>query len=356
MAHQDPDRYVTRLDHTSTTHVHDLIKTDRLKPSQITLQGWYGATIYRPVDPITAHSDHQLRVGGVPLRAQMYALPSAPYEAVVRASPEYRQPHGMADLGEAFNRPGQDAEQFRGLLRAALIHPVPIDQTAHLASKDHGCQATWLPDRTLFVEQDGLWFVAMAFRLKVHVGRVREHERVPFGIDVNADPMLCMVDARGDVRMVGHPHALLDALRRDHCRQVPGGTLTLQEVRVLRALAYAAGRAPLEAALTHLLVKASVVGVERLTTAGMQKHFVADSREQAAFDWLFAWLPQAAYRAGVRVERVDPEHTSQICHRHTHVRGRLQGREFHCPECGTPQHRDVNAAHNILARIRHARR
>ncbi|WP_423247861.1 zinc ribbon domain-containing protein [Thermus altitudinis] len=57
--------------------------------------------------------------------------------------------------------------------------------------------------------------------------------------------------------------------------------------------------------------------------------------------------------AGRRVLGVDPKHTSQDCPICGHREKRpLWIREFTCSSCGTPLHRDVAAAINILARAR----
>ncbi|WP_253665352.1 RNA-guided endonuclease InsQ/TnpB family protein [Thermus scotoductus] len=62
-------------------------------------------------------------------------------------------------------------------------------------------------------------------------------------------------------------------------------------------------------------------------------------------------LAYKAEEAGRRVVGVDPQHTSQDCPVCGHREKRpLWVREFTCPGCGTPLHRDVAAALNVLAR------
>lgn len=98
------------------------------------------------------------------------------------------------------------------------------------------------------------------------------------------------------------------------------------------------------------------MGVERLDPRRLYAGFVERSREQAALDWHVSWLPQALYRAGIRLYRVNPAFTTRTCHRHPTRLGVVRGRVFECPLCGDAQHRDVNAARNILARTLAAHR
>ncbi|WP_269077418.1 RNA-guided endonuclease InsQ/TnpB family protein [Thermus tengchongensis] len=62
-------------------------------------------------------------------------------------------------------------------------------------------------------------------------------------------------------------------------------------------------------------------------------------------------LAYKAEEAGRRVVGVNPKYTSQDCPVCGHREKRpLWVREYTCSACGTPLHRDVAAAQNILAR------
>lgn len=351
MSHTDPDRYVTSLFRDDYPILQGLVASGRLRRAAVRLPGWDTATVFEPLVPVSTHGDHHLRLGHADLRAQIYALPSAAYAAVLRASGDYRQPAGIAGLQACFDAPTIDAVTFRVELRASLARPLIHDSTPHLAKADHGgCHATWRPDRTLILQAGGDWFLALCFTLDVRVARVGAD--VVYGIDLNADPALCIADSAGVARMIGPRHALLDSLRREHCDR----PLASDEVRVVRALGYASGRAPLEVALLDMLSRAAAVGVERLDTRQLYTTFVERSREQDALDWHVSWLPQALYRAGIRLHRVDPAFSTQACHRHPSHLGIVRGRMFDCPLCTELQHRDANAAHNIQDRTMVAHR
>ncbi|GGN46051.1 zinc ribbon domain-containing protein [Deinococcus daejeonensis] len=345
MSHTDPDRYVTRLFRTDYPILQGLVASGRLRRVAVSLPGWGKATVFEPLVPVSVHGDHLLRLGHADLKAQIYALPSAAYAAVLRASGDYRQPDGIARLQACFDAPKIDAATFRAELRASLARPLILDSTPHLATADHGgCHATWRPGRTLIIQSGGDWFLALAFSLGVRV--TRSPSTSVFGVDLNADPALCIAYSAGVARMIGPRHALLDCLRREH-RDRP---LSPEEVRVVRALGYASGRVPLEGALRDMLSRAAVVGIEKLDTRQLYATFVERSREQAALDWHVSWLPQALYRAGIRLHRVDPAFSTQACHRHPSHLGIVRGRTFDCPLCTELQHRDANAALNIRAR------
>lgn len=346
MSHTDPDRYVTRLFRNDYPALQALVASGRLRRVAVRLPGWFKADVYEPLVPVSVHGDHHLRLGHVDLGAQIYALPSAPYAAVLRASGGYRQPAGLAQLQASFDAPGLDAATFLAELRASLARPLVLDGTPHLATADHGgCHATWRPDRTLILQSGGDWFLVLAFRLEARVTRRLGDRTSIFGVDLNADPALCIADTAGDVRMIGPRHELLDTLRREHLDR----PLSTEAIRVVRALGYASGRRPLEGALRDMLSRAEAVGVEKLDMRQLYARFVERSREQAALDWHVSWLPQALYRAGIRLHRVDPAFSTQACHRHPSHLGIVRGRVFDCPLCTELQHRDANAAHNIQA-------
>ncbi len=69
--------------------------------------------------------------------------------------------------------------------------------------------------------------------------------------------------------------------------------------------------------------------------------------------WPFYELQQfityKAEKEGIRVEKVDPENTSQKCSQCGELVGR-DGSKFECPHCGYVRHADLNAAENISHR------
>ncbi|MGM9319467.1 zinc ribbon domain-containing protein [Deinococcus aquaticus] len=349
----DLDQYVVRIDQNKFPLLRALVQGGQLQQVLTSVPGWPRAAVYQPLPQVTAGGDNLLQLGLIQLTAQLYALPSAAYEALLRSSSEYWQPAGLAELRTLFSTPGVDASTFRTALKATLARPLVQDHTPHLAAKDHGCHADWRPDGTLLFEQGGTWYLVLAFELRSLVPWAQE--RRVFGIDLNDDPSLCIVDAARTVQMIGGPHTLLETLRREHVAGVTGAQLSPDEIRLVSTLGYAAGREPLEAALRGLLGQARAVGVEQLDLRGLQARFVARSRERATLDCVMAWLPQALYRAGIKLYRVPAANTTRACHRHPTQIGTVRGRMFHCPRCGEAQHRDVNAALNVLTRTLHIR-
>jgi IS605 OrfB family transposase len=71
-----------------------------------------------------------------------------------------------------------------------------------------------------------------------------------------------------------------------------------------------------------------------------------------SFATLRAYLTYKAAERGIRVEGVDPRHTSQTCSRcrYQHRRNRLSQSEFRCRSCGYQTNADRNGAKNIAAK------
>jgi putative transposase len=75
------------------------------------------------------------------------------------------------------------------------------------------------------------------------------------------------------------------------------------------------------------------------------------NREIHAAGWgmLLRFIAYKAEEAGRQVIAVNPQHTSQTCHRCGHVEARNRdGAAFRCRRCGHSEHADINAARNIL--------
>ena len=99
-----------------------------------------------------------------------------------------------------------------------------------------------------------------------------------------------------------------------------------------------------------------VIAVEELT--GIRRR--AKQRKEQRYElhaWAFAqlrdFLTYKAIAAGIRVEAVDPRHTSKACSRCGHLAaGQRRRLAFRCAACGYRLHADLNAARNIAHRLR----
>ncbi len=90
---------------------------------------------------------------------------------------------------------------------------------------------------------------------------------------------------------------------------------------------------------------------EDLNIHGLARSRIAKGVQDAGWAQFLRILAHKAAEAGRRVLGVDPRHTSQDCPICGYREKRpLWVREFTCSFCGTPLHRDVAAAINILAR------
>jgi len=92
-----------------------------------------------------------------------------------------------------------------------------------------------------------------------------------------------------------------------------------------------------------------VIVMEKLT--GIRENFKKGKELNRRFHSLpFRKLQKMIeYKAklqGVKVVYVNPKNTSKTCHRCGYVT-HVEGREYHCPKCGTVYNRDLNASVNI---------
>ncbi len=106
----------------------------------------------------------------------------------------------------------------------------------------------------------------------------------------------------------------------------------------------------------------ATIAVENLTNIRSRvKARKANGGQRRLHSWSFASLrAMIAYKAqerGIRVEGVDPRHTSQTCHRCSFQSryNRRSQREFWCRSCGYRTNADRNAALNIAAKLRASR-
>ncbi|MFN3178784.1 MAG: RNA-guided endonuclease InsQ/TnpB family protein [Thermus sp.] len=90
---------------------------------------------------------------------------------------------------------------------------------------------------------------------------------------------------------------------------------------------------------------------EDLNILALSRTPVAKGVHDAGWAQFLQILAYKAAEAGRRVIAVDPRYTSQDCPVCGHRERRpLWVREYACPSCGTPLHRDVAAAQNVLAK------
>ena len=102
----------------------------------------------------------------------------------------------------------------------------------------------------------------------------------------------------------------------------------------------------------RLVTSSDVIVYEDLKVCNLVKnHKLAKSISDAAWSMFTDWVDYFAKIRGVHVFAVSPHFTSQDCHQcGTRVQKSLSTRTHKCPNCGLVEHRDLNAAKNILAR------
>ena len=103
-----------------------------------------------------------------------------------------------------------------------------------------------------------------------------------------------------------------------------------------------------------LVRKADLIAFEDLRINNMVKnHHLANSIMDSSWGKLVQYTTFKAENAGKFVELVNPSETSQSCSRcGVSVKKSLSVRIHRCPNCGLTIDRDVNAALNILKRVR----
>ena len=101
-----------------------------------------------------------------------------------------------------------------------------------------------------------------------------------------------------------------------------------------------------------LVASNDAIAYEDLKVSNMVKnHKLAKSISDAAWSMFTGWVDYFAKIRGVHVVAVAPHFTSQDCSRcGTRVKKSLSTRTHKCPDCGLIEHRDLNAAKNILAK------
>ena len=96
----------------------------------------------------------------------------------------------------------------------------------------------------------------------------------------------------------------------------------------------------------------SLEGIRKGTTR-TSRGAVAQKNNRAQNSWTFyqltAFITYKAARLGIKVEMVDPAHTSQECPACKH-RNKADDRTYECCKCGWKGHRDIVGAINISRR------
>lgn len=96
-----------------------------------------------------------------------------------------------------------------------------------------------------------------------------------------------------------------------------------------------------------------LIAVENLNVKGLARAALARDVNDAAWGQFLRILCDKAERAGVRVVKVDPRHTSQTCPECGTVKPKPLSERVHRCECGYSADRDVAAAQVILHRAIH---
>jgi putative transposase len=101
-----------------------------------------------------------------------------------------------------------------------------------------------------------------------------------------------------------------------------------------------------------LVTSSDVIAYEDLKVCNMVKnHKLGLSISDAAWSMFTNWVNYFAKVRGVHVREVSPHFTSQDCSKcGARVKKSLSTRTHKCPSCGLIEHRDLNAARNILAK------
>lgn len=107
----------------------------------------------------------------------------------------------------------------------------------------------------------------------------------------------------------------------------------------------------LHKATTNLVNSYFLIALEKLASQEMSEQNFGKSINDAGWGMFANMLAYKAESAGCQVVFVDPKNTTQECSCcHQIVNKNLTERTHECPSCGLTMDRDLNAAHNILAR------
>jgi putative transposase len=102
---------------------------------------------------------------------------------------------------------------------------------------------------------------------------------------------------------------------------------------------------------TELVRRFGLIAVEDLNVKGLCRSHVAKSMGDAGWGYFLAMLSYKAEKAGKKLVKVNPSHTSQVCSGCGRcVQHHLSERLHFCPHCDLVLNRDHNAALNVLGR------
>ncbi len=197
------------------------------------------------------------------------------------------------------------------------------------------------PVHAIIGRSDGKWHVTLQFRVRDLVIPGQGCQRPDVGIDVG----LYSIVATSDGRTVGAPK---------HARRAQARTCRLQ--RALSRKRRNSRRRDFLHRLSHDLARRHrVIAMEDLNMEALKRSFLARSIHDAAWTQLRDMLTYKAASAGGSVVLVDPRGTSQRCSGCGLAPDRprtLADRMHECGGCGLVMDRDVNAARNVLLRLK----
>jgi len=147
----------------------------------------------------------------------------------------------------------------------------------------------------------------------------------------------------------------LKRLQRKVCRKKKGSNNRKKAINKMARKHLKVSRQRREFAVRtarRLVTSSDVIVYEDLKVSNLVKNYkLAKSISDAAWSMFIDWVDYLAKIRGVHVRGVAPHFTSQDCHQcGTRVEKSLSTRTHQCPSCGLVEHRDLNAAKNILAR------
>ncbi|WP_135230478.1 zinc ribbon domain-containing protein [Deinococcus fonticola] len=341
--------YNLRILRESNYVLHSLVQSGVLKQVSENVPGASG-TVFKLTENPDVLSHFQFKIGQQTLQAQLYVLPPEEYAGLVTASPRFAQfdvAHLLPALTQPMDSLGKEAwlqQLVQALQAEAQVTPAP-----HLLADQHVTPAPWVPERTRIFQNDSGWFLSLFFE-RATVQTISGIERSAVGIDVGLNTLAVAVHRTGLVhRAAGISEVCITANQLEEW--CPGDHHTQCEVqRHLLLLQHAAARLELQEMVRLLLSSASFVYFENLQYPNCSRAFARRSRELGLRDFLMCWLPKRLDAAGIRWQRVPPEHTSQFCNL-THLRGERDSSNHKrfLNGNGTIVDADVNAAHNIIA-------
>jgi len=212
--------------------------------------------------------------------------------------------------------------------------------------------------KTLAVKKDlvGDWFATFVTELP---DVPKKEPKTAIGIDVGIEKLATV--STGEI--IEHPHLLkksegnLKKLQRRLSKKKKGSKHR-KNARIKVAKAHRKIERQrddfLHKVSNELVRKADLIAFEDLRINNMVKnHHLASSIADSSWGKLFQYTTFKAENAGKFVELVDPKGTTQSCSGcGVSVKKSLSVRIHRCPNCGLTIDRDVNAALNILKKVR----